>query len=257
MIRGIHLAQVVDVHPEDYEVSVHLPYLPPALLGRGLRVRLGGRWQHPQAGEFAMPKVGDWGLVGFFADDPRAGIWLISIPDRGWHIIPQELLKEDPQAVMVHYPGGQWTVQHGDGSTEAVWPDGSSFQVIRKSSPRSWLGRLVERFRTLRQAKPWLPPERKPYEPPPGPQAYLYLRHSSGTEVHLAADGSVQVRTHSGHVFVLDEGGFGSAGRLALQHAGGHVLEMTPGQVRLHSAGALTITAAGAVVIDGASISIG
>lgn len=257
MIRGIHLAQVVDVHPREYEVSVYLPYLPPALLGQGLRVRLGGRWQQPQAGEFILPRIGDWGIVAFFAEDPRTGIWLTSIPDRAWHIVPEELLQADPKAALAHYPGGQWWVQHGDGSTEVVWPDGTSFQAIRKPGPRGWLGRLVERFRTLRQGKAWTQPQRQAYTPPDGPRTYLYLKHASGAEIHLAQDGSVRIRTPSGHMWTLDEGEFGSAGTLTWQHVSGHVIRMEPSGITITSAGTLTLTASGAVVIDGSSIAIG
>lgn len=257
MIRGVHLAQVTDVHPEEYAVSVYLPYLPPGLLGKGLRVRLGGRMQRPNAGDYYLPRVGDWGLVAFPLEDPRSGVWILSLPDRGFHLVPEELLTQDPDAVLTHHPGGQWTVHHGDGSTEAVWPDGTAVQVIRKDSPRSWLGRLVERFRTRRSSQAWTPPERKPYSPPPGPTAYLYLTHPSGAEVHLAQDGSVRVKTPAGHTLTLDEGEFGAPGELTWRHASGHVVRLTPTGIVVHSAGTLTLTAAGAVVIDGASIAIG
>lgn len=255
MIRGVHLAQVVDRHPEEYEVSVYLPYLAPALLGKGLRVRLGGQWQQPQAGEFILPRIGDWGLVAFYTEDASSGVWVASIPDRAWHIVPQELLKEDPDAALTHWPGGQWVLHRGDGSSEVVWPDGTFLQATRKG--RSWLGRILERFRTKRAPKPWVPPERQPYQPPPGPRVYLYLKHASGAELHLAQDGSVRIRTPSGHMWTLDEGEFGSAGTLTWQHVSGHVIRMEPSGITITSAGTLTLTASGAVVIDGSSIAIG
>jgi len=257
MIRGIHLAQVVDVHPKDYEVSVYLPYLPPSLLGKGLRVKLGGRMQRSKAGDFYLPQIGDWGLVAFPYEDARLGVWLLSIPDRGWHIIPEELLEEDPKATLTHYPGGQWRVEYGDGTTEAVWPDGTLLQVIRRPAPQSWLGRVLQRFRTVRKGKEWTPPTRKPLEAPSGPVTYIHLKHASGAEVHLAQDGSVRVRTPSGLTLTLNEGEWGGSVRFEAVHPSGHTLTMTPSGVTLHSAGTLTITAAGSVVIDGSAISIG
>jgi hypothetical protein len=257
LIRGIHLAQVVDVHPKDYEVSVYLPHLPPSFLGKGVRVKLGGRMQRPKAGDFYLPQVGEWGLVAFPQDDWRAGYWLISLPDRGFHIIPQELFEEDPHATLTHYPGGQWRVERGDGSTELAWPDGTSLQVLRKDNPRSFLGRLMDRFRTLRKGKEWIEPKRESLEAPPGPTTYIHLKHASGTEVHLAQDGSVKVTTPSGLTFTLDEGEWAQEEKVTLAHPAGHSLTMTASSVSLHSAGALNITAAGPVVIDGATIAIG
>ncbi|MGM8838388.1 hypothetical protein [Thermus sp. 93170] len=258
MIRGVHLAQVVDVHPKDYEVSVYLPYLPPGLLGKGLRVKLGGRMQRPKAGDFYIPKVGDWGLVAFPLEDARSGVWLLSLPDWAWHVIPEELFEQDPNAALVHYPGGQWRVEYGDGTTEAVWPDGTLVQVIRHDPPKSWIGRILDRFRTKRPTeKEWTGRTREPYKPPPGPVSYVYFRHASGTEVHVAQDGSVQVKTPTGHVLILDEGEWSGEKQVVLRHQAGHHLTMTPTAVALNSVGNLTITATGNVVIDGAAIAIG
>lgn len=249
MIRGVHLGQVVDVHPKEYEVSVYLPYLPPSLLGKGLRVRLGGRMQQPRAGDYYLPRVGEWGLVAFPLEDPRSGVWLLSLPDRGHHLVPEEILTQDPKAALVHWPGGQWALQEGDGSTELAWPDGTFLQVLREREP----GEPRPRKLTRRKGQPFTPPEREPLPPPQPPRVALLLRHASGTEVRVGRDGRVEVRTAQGRRFVLDDPG----AEILLQDPGGSILRITPTGVTLHAVGSLTLTATGPVTIDGASIAIG
>lgn len=233
MIRGVHLGQVVDVHPKEYEVSVYLPDLEGVLGNTGVRVRLSGRMQRPVAGEFYLPQIGEMGVVAFPLEDPRSGVWLASIPHRGHHLVPEELLQDDPDATLVHHPGGQYTIQEGDGGTEAVWPDGTSLQVIRKKdggfTNRSWLGRLWERFRTRRPGKAWVPPSRQRLQPQP-PPVDLYLHHSSGTVVHITADGSVEVRTAKGHGVRL----FDSTEKARDPQTGSVIAEETPERERSH-----------------------
>ncbi|WP_413252041.1 phage baseplate assembly protein V [Thermus sp.] len=85
-MRGIHLAQVIAVHPSapDPTPEDQPPYagtLDVILLDatpvddpqRAYRVRVLRPRAHPSAGHYLMPEVGDFGLVAFYANDPRAG----------------------------------------------------------------------------------------------------------------------------------------------------------------------------------------
>ncbi|WP_287417649.1 hypothetical protein [Oceanithermus sp.] len=249
MIKGIQLAQVVDVHPGEYAVSVVFPHMV-ALSGKGVRVRVASLAApaHPESGQFELPQPGDWGLVAFYADDERSGVWIAALPDRAWNAVPNELMQRDPHARLEQHPSGRYTITEGDGSSETVWPDGTALQVLSKKDGqignRSWLGRLWERFVTRRPSRPWNPPERAAWSPPESPPVDLYLRHSSGAEVHLSADGSLWVRTAGGHTLELDDDteaardpetgdvtarGDGTQAAVRLRTAGGHAVTLDDG----------------------------
>lgn len=201
-LRGIHLATVIDVHPETYEVSIALPNL-----GRseGIRIRLGGEWQHPTAGEFRLPERFDKGIVAFYADHPRCGVWLKALSMEEKHLIPTELFKEDKFAHLHHLPSDRTTVQFGDGSEEHRWPDGSFLNLLtRKDGSKSNSGllrKLLDRFRTL--GKMGQPGGRKKFTGQSRPPVDVMFHHSSGAEVWISADGSFEVKTPRGHKFRL------------------------------------------------------
>lgn len=206
MIRGVHLAQVTDVHPESYEVSVILPNLAHA---EGVRVKLTGERQHPVAGDYQLPERFDWGIVVFVVDDIQAGFWLRSISDRHRHLIPSELLLADPFARLEHHPSDSYTIEHGDGTLERVWPDGSVLKITTsKDGSMSNVGRrqaVTPRYRTLSPAY-GQPGERQPYQGRPQPPVDVDLLHSSGARVAISADGSVRLTTPQGHQLSLHDG---------------------------------------------------
>lgn len=249
MIRGVHLAQVVDRHPKDLEVSVWVPDLEGVLGSPSVRVKVAGRFQSPLSGEFWVPQIGEMGVVAFPLEDPRSGVWLASIPQRAFHVAPLEVYEQDPEAVVTHHPGGQYVVQEGDGGLEAVWPDGSFFQVVRGRGS----GGLLTRKRTRRTSQPFNPPQREDLPPFQDPKVEVYFRHKTGTEVRVKRDGSVEVRTQEGRRFYLSD----PDALIALEDPSGSHFRITPTGVSLYSAATLTIQAAGAVTIDGATISIG
>ncbi|GEM48683.1 hypothetical protein [Deinococcus cellulosilyticus] len=197
-LRGIHLAQVLDVHPEDYQVSVLLPHL---ARSEGIRVRLGGNRQHPVAGDFELPEKFDYGVVAFYANHPKCGIWLKSLSDEVRHIIPTELFKEDKHARVQHLPSDRTAIHFGDGSEEHRWPDGSFLTVMtRKDGTKSNTGlirKLLDRFRTL--GRMGQKPERKAFQGQRRPPVDVVFHHQSGAEVWITGDGSIQVQTARGH----------------------------------------------------------
>lgn len=205
-IRGVWLGQVTDVDPTTYQARVIFPNI--AHL-EGIKVALGGVRQHPVAGDFALPEPGDWGIVAFWTNDPRSGVWLTSVPDRFRHIVPTELWTEDPLALLRHTPGDHFTIDHGDGSTESLWPDGTMLRITTTKdgvagNPTGSTLR-TPRKRTLTPAL-GREPERKDLAPAPHGPVDVVLEHSSGATVRITADGSFRLDTPAGHSFRLHDG---------------------------------------------------
>ena len=199
MLRGVWSAQVIDVHPNEFEVSIIMPHL---LSFEGIRVAIGGQRRHPLGGDYQMPEAGDWGLVVFATNDPRSGAWLTALSDRYRHLIPLELLAADPLAALTHHRGGQYAIEHGDGSTEAIWPDGTLVRLTTTKdgamSNPSGRSRRTPRKRTV-NARLGTPGERRDYVPPASPPVDVRVEHSSGATITLTADGSFLLVTPRGH----------------------------------------------------------
>jgi len=204
-LNGVYDAQCVDIHPETYEVSVALRHMG---FFDGIKIALGGRRQHPVAGDFEMPEVGDWGIVAFTSDNPRSGIWLCSRPDKHRNMVPAELLKDDPKASLVHHPGDQYMVQHGDGSSELVWPDGTFAKVTTRKdgslSNETARSELVERTysTTSRFGEKG---QRKPFEGRAQPPVDFSFEHALGFTFRITADGSLAIQTPKGHLLKVHD----------------------------------------------------
>jgi len=214
MLRGIHLAQVVALHPEAPEVTredeppyagtvdvLLLDYAPIDDPSRTYRVRVLRPRAHPSAGTYALPEVGDFGLVAFYANDPRAGVWLGALDDALRNMIPEELWKQDPYAELRHFPSDRYAIYHGDGTEEHVWPDGTFLKVTTRKdgtpSNRTYREKLTRR-RVRRKIREFAS-RREDYTPHREPPQDLVFRHASGAVVHLSADGSIVVQTARGH----------------------------------------------------------
>lgn len=205
MLRGVHIAQVTDVHPTTFEVSVIFPDLSHA---EGARVRVTSRRSHPTAGDYQLPERGDWGLVAFWTEHISSGLWLFSTHDLHRHLIPTELLEADPHARLDHRPSDRYTIEHGDGTEEHVWPDGTLLKLTTRKDDT--LGNATERaaitprYRTLSPAY-GKPGERKPYAGREQPPVDVLLNHSSGAQVLITADGSFRLTTPAGHTLKLHD----------------------------------------------------
>lgn len=204
-IRGIHLGQVTDVNASEYKARVVFPNMAHV---EGIMVALAGARQHPVAGDYLMPEVGDWGIVAFWTDDARAGVWITSVSDRYRHIIPTELFESDPVARLHHTPGDHYTIEHGDGTLESVWPDGSMLRVTtgKDGDPGNPAGHKArtERYRTLTPALGHAP-ERLPLAPAARGPVDVLFEHVSGATVRITADGSMRLATPKGHAFTLHD----------------------------------------------------
>jgi hypothetical protein len=205
-IRGTWQAQVTDVHPEQYELSIILPHLANF---EGVRVAIASDRAHPVAGTFQMPEKGDWGLVVFPYSDARGGIWLCSIPDRNRNMIPTEVLAIDPHAVLRHYPSDHYVLEHGDSTTENVYPDGSFWKATTtKDGTKGNSGNraaLTER-KYSSNGKLGEKGQRKGYSPRVQPPIDYVFSHSSGAMMTLTADGSFLFTTPKGHTVKLHDG---------------------------------------------------
>lgn len=220
-MRGIHLAQVIAVHPSapDPTPEDQPPYagtLDVILLDatpvddpqRAYRVRVLRPRAHPSAGHYLMPEVGDFGLVAFYANDPRAGVWLGALDDNLRQMVPEELWARDPYAEVHHLPSDRYAIYHGDGTEEHVWPDGTFLKLTTRKdgsfSNAGYRAKLTER-KARRKTRAFAS-QRVPYTPHQEPPLDLVFRHASGAEVWLSADGSLEVRTAEGHAVRLFDG---------------------------------------------------
>lgn len=196
-IWPFRLAQVVQPH-EDGTLSVLLE--DSHYLGE-IVVRVARPRAHPAAGAYALPEVGDWGVVAFTRDDMRTGAWLGSLDDRFRNLVPEEVWSEDVRAELRHHPGDQWTLEHGDGTSEHHWPDGSHLRLSTTKdgtvSNTGLRGAVTERLAT-RKVGPG-ESERAAYAGADRPPVDVEFRHSSGATVRITADGTFQLATPKGH----------------------------------------------------------
>lgn len=196
-IWPFRLAQVVQPHA-DGTLSVLLE--DSHYLGE-IRVRIARPRAHPAAGAYSLPEVGDWGVVAFTRDDMRTGAWLGSLDDRFRNLVPEEVWTEDVRADLRHHPGDQWTLEHGDGTSEHHWPDGSHLRLSTtkdgSTSNAGLRGAVTERMGT-RKVGPG-EGERQAYAGAERPPVDVEFQHSSGATVRITADGTFQLATPKGH----------------------------------------------------------
>lgn len=243
MLKGLHLAQVVQIHPTAPDPTAEdeppyagtldvilVDYAPIDDAERTYRVRVLRPRAHPSAGVYALPEVGDWGLVAFYANDPRAGVWLGSLDDALRNMIPEELWDQDPYAELRHLPSDRYAIYHGDGTEEHVWPDGTFLKLTARkdgSVGNATYREKLTRRRVRRKVRKFAS-RREDYQPHPEPPHDLVFRHASGAFVHLSADGSIEVRTARGHRIRL----FDSTEKARDPETGAPTLEETPQRER-------------------------
>jgi hypothetical protein len=142
-----------------------------------------------------------WGVLAFTRDDYRFGVWLCDLDDDYRNLIPKELWEGDPDATLEHHISDTYTITHGDGSKETVWPDGSLLRVSvdKDGSPGnpSKRGHKTERF-AERKTEPG-ESERQPYTQQQKPPVDVEFSHSSGARISITADGSFDIATPKGH----------------------------------------------------------
>lgn len=199
------LAQVEAVHPAEYQLSVVFPNYANLV---GIRVTVGSPQASAYAGEYALPRRGDWGLVAFWQDDPRTAVWLMNMPDRIWNSIPRENLSEDPQLrARYEWPGIRRLI-FGSGDQETILPDGSLFRVTHtKDGSLSNVGnRTIKTLWKVGEAvaRGVRKEARKSINPGKAPSDVVFA-HASGASVVITADGRVDVGTPRGHHIKLHD----------------------------------------------------
>ena len=203
-IWPVQLAQVVTALPNG-RLSVILEDY--ALMGE-ITVRCSRPRAHPSAGSFVLPENGDFGLVCFYRDDMRSGVWLGCVDDGLRNMVPEELWEQDPFAEVHHHPSDKVDIQHGDGTTETRWPDGSLLKLTtRKDGTLSNAGeRVAETPRKVSRKTGNAASERQDYSPHTEPPVDVVFKHSSGAQVLITADGSFDMKTPKGHRLRLHDG---------------------------------------------------
>ncbi len=203
-IWPVQRAQVIEALPNG-RLSVILEDY--SLLG-AIQVRVARARAHPSAGDYALPELGDWGVVVFTRDDMRFGVWLGSLDDDLRNLVPEELWALDPYAEVKHHPSDQYTIQHGDGTTETVWPDGSLLKLTtgKDGSVSNEAKRGSKTPRRMRRKTGPMQSERQDYVPHDEPPVDVEFQHASGAVVRITADGSFLLRTARGHLWRMHDG---------------------------------------------------
>lgn len=213
---GLYLAQVISAHPGTDTATdadtvpyagtlsvllANYSYLVGTDQAAGLRVRMLRRRSARSSGSLELPEPQTWGVVGFFENDPAAGVWLGSLDNLLENLLPEDLWRNDPYAVLEHYPSDRYALYHGDGMEEHVWPDGTLIKITTRKDGQPGNPSL-RAARTPRSARRrgsigWAS-ERVAYPVQPQPPADLELEHPSGARFSLTADGSITVRSARG-----------------------------------------------------------
>lgn len=172
-----------------------------------ITVRVRRNRARPSADHFKLPCKSTCGVVAFFRNDMRSGVWLGELDDDFRHLVPSALWDDDPYATLDHHPSDKTTIQHGAGSTETRWPDGSLRKLTtRKDGSVSNTGkRSSQTPRKMSRKTGKMKSERQDYQPHSEPPVDAVFKHASGAEVHITADGSFNLRTARGHTWRLHD----------------------------------------------------
>lgn len=177
----------------------------------GIRVRVAAAAAGPVTGHYALPAVGEFGLVAFYANDSNSGVWVTNLPSRLWNAEPREILKADPKAVATYHRDGRRELHTGAGDHEIVYPDGTLLRLTAsKDESVSNTGNRSLRTPMTRtvDADPGSvsrEQQREEYSPPETPPLDIRLEHSSGATITITADGSFDLVTPKGHRFKLHD----------------------------------------------------
>jgi hypothetical protein len=204
MFTGLHEAQVVSPRVDGRLEVLLNDY---TLMGGTLTVRVLRPYAHPSAGHYQLPSVGMWGLVAFTRNDARSGVWLGSLDDDLRNLIPEELWESDRYAELSHHPSDTYLIQHGDGTTEKLWPDGSLLKLTtgKDGSVSNETKRKSRTPRKMRRKTGPMTSERQAYVPHSEPPVDVEFEHSSGAVVRITADGSFLLRTPRGHLWRMHD----------------------------------------------------
>lgn len=202
------LAQVEAVYPETFELgcvfSTHSSL-------HSVKVKVTAEDAGPYTGEFKLPKVGEFGLCAFFADDANTAVWLKGVPSKIYNVAPLEILAQDPTARVRHHRDGSHEIFYTNGDHEKRLADGTLIRAThsKDGSESNTTGRAkVTEIVRSEDENPGINariPKREPYEPPVLPPVDLHILHSSGTHVTLTADGSLFAETAKGHKLEVDD----------------------------------------------------
>ncbi|PZA08295.1 phage baseplate assembly protein V [Meiothermus sp. Pnk-1] len=268
MLKGIHLAQVIAIHPGTAQDSptdtapyaATLSVLLSNLMMMGgtdeaprFRVRMLTPGAGPSAGRYSLPRVGDWGLVAFTENDGESGFWLGSIPDDLRHAAPEELWRKDPYAEVWQHISDFYQITHGDGTQETVWPDGTLLKVTTRKdgapgNPSLRAAKTPRKVRRKKAGGSGFESQRVDYPFQAEPPVDIVLKHSSGAEVRISADGSFFLSSPRGHTLRLfddDEkgrdrdghittpGNAGADSAIVLEAAGGARIKLQENPVKI------------------------
>ena len=198
ILPEVTVAQIDTVYPEEGRIAIVFPTQ--AMLS-GIKVKLAAEGASARTGLFRPLQRGDWGLVTFYQNDPRACVWLKSLPDDLWHSYPAEIMTEDPLATVEYEHSGVQRIRFSNGDEETLRPDGTLIRITHsvpdikaKKTPRK-----VSEPDSDRE------PQRKDYTPPKLPPAVLYVEHASGTKFTLDEKGNLEAETAGGMKVRMDD----------------------------------------------------
>lgn len=197
------LAQVEAVHPGENALSVNFPNY--AMLN-GTRVVVSADRATGHAGTFSLPTRGSWGLVSFYQDDARSGVWTRSLSDNVTNAVPIDLFMDDPLLLATIYHDLGHHLHFSSGDDERVLPDGTLIRFTHtKNGALSNIG--LRDHKTHRTEGYYTEDrDRQRREPPASaPPVDIVIAHSSGASVVISADGRIDVATPRGHHLKLHD----------------------------------------------------
>lgn len=179
----IVLAQVIGVSPDDHAVQVLFTTMASVLNSTNvspLKVKVLQRRAGTHGAILELPQVGEWGLVCFPNGSDQMAVWLGSVnrdlSNLAWDGI-------GAKARLDQHESGVYSLIDDAGNVDSVFPDGT---YLRIGSGTVKADRLHhERQGQVRRTVP--------FDNPTGNPVTIHLSHSSGTQVTIQPDGSVNV----------------------------------------------------------------
>jgi len=172
-VPPLAVAQVEAVYPKQGTLSVSFPGLQNV---NGVRVRVAAPiGASARTGTFRLPKRGDWGMVAFYQDDVRSGVWFANLIDHSWHSLPVELHEDDPELSADYARDGTQRLNWANGNQETLYADGSLIRRTHAGDPHQRTPRLVNEWTDAESRET----KRVPYTPPALTPAHFVFEHAA------------------------------------------------------------------------------
>jgi hypothetical protein len=153
--------------------------------------------------------VGTVGVVLFTRDDYKAGVWITPINQTLQNATPEHLLETDQTVQYSQHVSGRVDILHSNGTKESQLPDGTL--IKQTHNKRAQLSNTLERAEKTplkRRVKTGVGESEliDQTDLPTQPAVDLDIKHSSGSNAYITADGEIGLETNDGYNFYLKPG---------------------------------------------------